>query len=129
MRHLLAQRGAQHQFLEHRRHHRVAVDVEVTLESDTNFYTGITGDISEGGLFIATHAPPPPGAEVQFSLHLPGANEAWAVRGVVRWVREAEACGWGVSPGCGVQFTDVPAAALDAIAEFVRRRETIYFDV
>ena len=34
---------------------RFDLEVKVDLESDHNFYTGLTQNISAGGLFIATH--------------------------------------------------------------------------
>ena len=34
---------------------RFDLEVKVDLESDHNFYTGLTQNISSGGVFIATH--------------------------------------------------------------------------
>jgi uncharacterized protein (TIGR02266 family) len=106
----------------------VPLDISVTLESDDNFYAGFTGDISEGGLFIATDNPPPVGATVSFRLHLPGEPHGWDIKGVVRWVRRDETGGANVRPGCGVQFTEIPMEAVVEISDFVLKRETILFE-
>ena len=47
---------------EQRREKRAPLEVEVSLESENNFYSGITGNVSRGGVFIATYTPPPKGA-------------------------------------------------------------------
>ncbi len=39
-----------------RKHTRITLKTEVHLGSESNFYTGFTNDISEGGVFISTHA-------------------------------------------------------------------------
>ena len=38
-----------------RRYPRHDVELEVTMESESNFYMGLTENLSEGGIFIATH--------------------------------------------------------------------------
>jgi len=38
-----------------RAHVRHDVELEVSLESESNFYMGLTENLSEGGLFIAIH--------------------------------------------------------------------------
>ncbi len=114
---------------EMRAHRRAPLTVEVTLESENNFYTGITGDVSEGGVFIATYTAPPVGATVELVLSLPHSTEVFDVRGVVRWVRPLDACGHGLVPGCGIQWTEISHEALSAIHAFVQGRDTIFFEV
>src|SRR5205085_1377769 len=70
-----------------RAHERALLEVAVTLESDNNFYAGITNDISEGGVFIAMDHPPPIGREIGFDLRLHEDGPVWQVIGLVRWVR------------------------------------------
>ncbi len=36
---------------------RVELSVEIDVDTDSNFYTGFTENISTGGIFIATHTP------------------------------------------------------------------------
>ena len=36
-----------------RAHRRLALELEVTLQSDSNFYIGLTENLSDGGIFVA----------------------------------------------------------------------------
>jgi uncharacterized protein (TIGR02266 family) len=112
-----------------RSHERVPVEVAVSMESENNFYAGITDNISEGGVFIATVTPPARGTVVDLQLSLPGYEAPFAVRGVVRWIREPQASCEGMPPGCGIQWLEMTRETLMAIHHFVQRRETILFDV
>lgn len=112
---------------ERRQKERFALDVEVTLTSEHNFYTGFTQDISEGGLFISSHEGLPVGTELTFSLKL--GRGVVSCRGVVRWVREPSPYLEGVPPGMGVEFVDLPTKVADAINAFVLdRRDSIFYD-
>ena len=48
---------------------RHAYETEVSLESGSNFYTGLTQDLSAGGLFIATHQILPLGSSLRDSIN------------------------------------------------------------
>lgn len=67
---------------------RVSVSVDIHLASDSHFFSGLSGDISEGGLFVSTYRPLPVGSEVDLEFSLPGADETLHARGEVRWLRE-----------------------------------------
>jgi len=110
-----------------RSHTRAPLHVEVSLESDHNFWTGLTNDISEGGLFVATYDPPRVGEVIDVELDLPGAGHH-KVEGVVRWVRDAVIASDGNPPGCGVQWLTIAPEALEAIAAFVAHRDTIFYE-
>ena len=114
--------------VELRAHDRVAIEVEVTLESENNFYDGITSDLSEGGVFIATFVPPKIGERLAMDLRLPGSTESFRVEGVVRWVRELRVACDGVPPGFGLQWTELSPEAHLAIQRFVAQRDTIFFE-
>ena len=115
--------------VQRRAHVRAPLEVEVTLESEHNFYTGISNDISEGGVFVATHTPPPVGAAVELSLVLPGSAEEFAIVGRVCWVRDLDAACEGCPPGCGIEWVQISPAAVALIQRFVSRRDTILYDV
>ena len=53
---------------------RFDLEVKVDLESDHNFYTGLTQNISAGGLFIATHQLRRIGDYIKVSFSLPGST-------------------------------------------------------
>lgn len=110
-----------------RQHRRVDLHVEITLESESNFYAGVSNNVSEGGVFVFTHAAPPVGATVTLSLGLPNAGR-FALAGVVRWVRDDDVC-HGSLPGCGIQWLELPTAARIAIEHFVRSRDTELYEL
>jgi len=105
---------------------RVPLEVEVTLESDHNFFTGVANNLSEGGIFVATAHPPPIGSEVGFELVLGG--ERFLVMGVVRWVRDERAASSGAPAGCGVKWVHLEDGALVAINHFVDVRQTDFYE-
>ncbi len=109
-----------------RAHKRAPLEIEVSLESEHNFYAGIAGNVSEGGLFIATHMPPPTGAAVEVHLQLQG--NKFDIEGEVCWTRDAEHSSEWLPAGCGIRWLRVSDAALQAISEFVDGRETILFE-
>ena len=112
-----------------RRHVRVPFEVEVNVESDHNFYTGFTQNISEGGIFIATSKPMPLGSKIAFSFRLVGDAAPVNIYGVVRWIRESSRFTDDAPAGMGVQFVDLHPAAADQINQFIQRqRDTIFYD-
>ena len=113
---------------EQRAHERAAIEVEVNLASEHDFYTGITSDLSEGGVFAATHVPAKLGERLAMDLRLPGCAETYRVEGIVRWVRDLRMACDGVSPGFGMQFTALPPDAIDAIQRFVAQPDSIFFE-
>jgi len=104
---------------------RAAIETEVTMESDSNFYGGFTEDVSVGGLFIATHRCLPVGTPVDLRFTL--GSRRISSSGVVRWVREIDDKNPEMSPGVGVQFTSLPQEAQDEIARFVNRRDPVFY--
>ena len=108
---------------------RYAVAVTVTFESDHNFYTGLTSDLSGGGLFVATHQIRPVGERVLLRLTLPTSREPIDTITEVRWVRATEMPGGGGESGMGLQFLQLAPKAKEAIKAFLKRRDSIFFDV
>ena len=58
---------------------RFDLEVKVDLESDHNFYTGLTQNISAGGLFIATHHLRRIGDRITLKFQLPGTDQSVTV--------------------------------------------------
>ncbi len=112
---------------ERRRSERVALSAEVGLRSESNFYTGFSDDISEGGLFVATYKLLPVGARLQVSFGLPSGEEIVA-EAEVRWVRDPIAGEMSLSPGMGVRFTSIAAEQLAAIRTFMLVRPPMFYD-
>jgi uncharacterized protein (TIGR02266 family) len=107
---------------------RVDLDVAITLESDHNFYTGLTQDISTGGLFVATHHLRRVGERITVSFTLPGRNEPIAMETEVRWIRSFPGAGADVPVGMGLRFVNLSSEAKFAIASFLRHRDSLFYD-
>jgi uncharacterized protein (TIGR02266 family) len=106
---------------------RVKSELELEFKDETHFYAGITQDISQGGVFIATYNVFPVGSRLELGFRLPGGAEVRA-RGVVRWVR-GEAEPEEERPGMGVAFTELSEAALTAIAAYCQKRAPLYIEL
>jgi len=106
---------------------RKTVQAEVDFESDTNFYTGFSDELDEGGgLFVATVNVLEPGAQVEVQLLMPNRVRV-STPGVVRWVREVNDAQPEIFPGMGVELVDLPEAVRGAIRRFTAVREPLFF--
>ncbi len=110
-----------------RRHSRYAVELDVSMSSDHNFYAGFAENLSEGGVFVATHSLKAVGSVVELSINLPGCEAPVHVRGEVRWVREYSERS-DVPPGIGIRFVDLGAEAAHAISAFLSHRDPLFYD-
>jgi uncharacterized protein (TIGR02266 family) len=112
----------------HRRNaERVAAEIEIGFNSDSNFYSGFSENISEGGVFVATYQKHRIGDRHVVQLMLPGIEQPVQANVVVRWVREADAA-HDVKPGYGMQFVDLTDAARETIERFVRKRAPMFYE-
>jgi uncharacterized protein (TIGR02266 family) len=114
---------------ERRSEPRIELEVEVGLETDHNFYTGLTQDISNGGLFVATSIIYRVGERLRVRFTLPGRAEAITAEAEVRWVRDPRAMKTDSPEGIGLRFVELPADAQVEIGNFLSRRESLYYDV
>jgi uncharacterized protein (TIGR02266 family) len=105
---------------------RVRFEAEVTLESDHNFFTSFSHNISEGGIFIAMHQLHSPGTLVDLAFTLPGGRRV-ECQGEVCWVRDCPSTNT-LAPGVGVRFRDLPGEALADIRRFVAQRDPLFFE-
>jgi uncharacterized protein (TIGR02266 family) len=108
---------------------RFDLEVKVDLESDHNFYTGLTQNISSGGLFIATHHIRKIGERITLNFTLPGNPKPVVVETEVRWIRENSALMRAHGEqGMGVRFINLSPEAQQAIDAFLQSRESLYYD-
>ncbi len=105
---------------------RVKMQAAIDLGSDSNFFTGFSTNISEGGLFVATVAHFEVGTSVDLHFSLPGGKRL-DVKGIVRWSREVNDKTPDIFPGVGVQFADLSPEAAQAIHRFVSEREPMFY--
>jgi uncharacterized protein (TIGR02266 family) len=110
-----------------RRLQRTAIEADIGFQSDNNFFTGFSEDISTGGIFIATFDDRPIGSEMTVNFTLPDGHLVSAM-GVVRWIREYNDTTPDVQPGMGVQFTDLANDDRGRINSFLERREPLFYD-
>lgn len=103
---------------------RVSVEVEIGLTTESQIYTGLSLDVSTGGVFVATYDPAPPGTAVSLHFVLPDQHVVNA-DGVVRWTRAATP---DAPPGMGVAFVSLSPESLGHIAAFCASRPPLYFD-
>ena len=103
---------------ERRSDERIPIKTEVSLASDSQFFAGLTGNISKGGLFVATYQPMPIGSAVKMQIALPDGD--LQATGVVRWIREASS---GALPGVGVAFDPLDDTSAERIASFCALRD------
>lgn len=101
---------------------RIPAAVEVSLETDYDFYAGTTGDFSYGGVFVMTETPPPPGSEVRLAIHLPDGGTVTA-SGCVRWVRTPDLAEPERPAGCGIAWQALDRRSLVAVRRFVTKRQ------
>ena len=108
---------------------RFDLEVKVDLESDHNFYTGLTQNISAGGLFIATHQLRRIGDHIKVKFSLPGSAAPISIDTEVRWIRENSLLHrFDGSTGMGVRFIDLAPEASQAILAFLQNRDSLYYD-
>lgn len=105
-----------------RAHRRCGAELAVTLHSKSNFYTGLTENISEGGVFIATDEPHEVGSAIAMTVHLADGAEPLVIIGEVRWVRQC------APRGLGVRFTSLTDEGRRRIANFTKRRGPLFYE-
>lgn len=110
-----------------REHQRYSVELEVSVQSEHNFYAGLAENLSAGGLFIATHQLQKVGSKIELSLRLPDSEQVFEIQGEVRWVRLYNEHS-DTPPGLGIRFMDLPSGASAAIDRFLAQREPLFFD-
>lgn len=99
------------------------------FETETNFYTGLTQDISSGGLFVATHNLKPVGSKFMLQFKLPGASVAMELEVEVRWLRETSSLHRSDGPhGMGVRFVNLTNEQRSRIELFLKQRESLFYD-
>jgi uncharacterized protein (TIGR02266 family) len=106
---------------------RMAIEADVGFQSDSNFYTGFTEDVSEGGLFVATYQLLDLGTETAVSFTLPDGHLVSAMC-KVRWVRELNEMTPDMHPGMGLQFVSLSGEDKSAIEAFLSHRPAMFYD-
>ena len=107
---------------------RAAMEANIGATTESNFFVGFSGEISEGGVFIATYTALERGQPVTVTVTLPGGFET-KVDGVVRFVRDSMDFAADSEPGIGVQFkSGLPHDTRELILRFIRKRAPMFYD-
>ncbi len=107
---------------------RASLHASVDLSSEHNFWTGLTMNISEGGLFVATYNVVPIGTVLVVNMLIPFEHDPIVTLAEVRWTRECSEQ-TDVPPGLGLRFVDTDEASLAKIRRFVMTlREPLFFE-
>lgn len=110
---------------EKRESERVSLAVDIHLSSDSHFFSGLSGDISEGGLFLSTYRALAVGSPVALEFSLPGAKDAVRAKGEVRWLREHST---GQPQGVGIAFEELADDDRERIHRFCTMRPPLYYE-
>lgn len=100
-----------------RRFTRKQVTVKIGMKTPHGLWAGLTENVSEGGLFVATQAPFVLGDTVIVHLSLAGHVGRLPVTCRVKWIRPDT--GGGMLPGMGLEFMDLAADALEQLRSFI----------
>ncbi|MCP4500262.1 MAG: PilZ domain-containing protein [Deltaproteobacteria bacterium] len=111
-----------------RKHERVNLEVSVTLNGEDTFYTGITENISEGGVFVFTSCPWPLNTKVDLSLFI-GDDVPFFLSTTIRWIREDD--GSELPAGMGLQFDDLSREDEKKVKDFLKKngKDTEFYDL
>jgi uncharacterized protein (TIGR02266 family) len=104
---------------------REKLEANVGATTESNFFVGFSGEIGEGGVFIATYVKLAIGALVEVLITLPG-GYASTIPGIVRFVRDP--MDMESEPGVGVRFEKLTAEQRELILRFIRKRPPMFYD-
>jgi uncharacterized protein (TIGR02266 family) len=111
---------------EQRRVPRVPLEIEVGIDTHTNFYVGFCENVSAGGLFVATFRLLPVGTAIQLTFTLPDETPV-SVNAVVRWIRDPHDLEVrDVPPGMGLQFVNLGAVEKAHVEAYVAMRDPMF---
>ncbi len=106
---------------------RAQLAVKVGMEHGNAFFTGFSGNISSGGLFVATHNLLDLGSQLELFFEMPDGHEV-AVVGEVRWVREYNPDATDAPPGMGLRFLNLSHDDQILVDRYIANHETIFYD-
>lgn len=105
---------------------RLEIEVDVGIEGDHTFFTGKMGDLSRGGLFVATDEPLPVETELLLSFLLPDGYRVTA-EAIVAWVRIPRYRPDELPSGMGIKFVELKEKDAHAIQHFLKVRPAFHY--
>jgi uncharacterized protein (TIGR02266 family) len=99
---------------------RVPYYSQVTIRDDNDLFYGMTGDISSGGLFVATFDRLPKEGEIRLSFSLPDDKTSIIdTKGRVVWLNSKNRPVSPLPEGFGVEFSSISSEEYQAIKEYI----------
>ena len=96
---------------------RIPIETDVTVGGHGRVQSGVSIDVSMGGLFVAAYAPLPVGTRVSVRFRLPTGSVV--ASGAVRWVRDARP---GRIAGMGIELTEMSDEDRETLRRFCGNR-------
>ncbi|MCZ7683278.1 MAG: PilZ domain-containing protein [Sandaracinaceae bacterium] len=106
---------------------REHVEANLGANTESNFYVGFSGEISQGGVFVSTYNILPKDSPVRVLITLPG-NLSTEVDGHVRFVRDPMDMSAESEPGMGIAFDGLEKDSRELILRFIRKRPPMFYD-
>jgi uncharacterized protein (TIGR02266 family) len=106
---------------------RQDLEVNVGATTESNFFVGFSGEVGEGGVFVATYEVHPRGTPIHMLVTLPGGFQ-FQTDGIVRFVRDPLDFSADAEPGMGVQFAQLDAKHRELVLRFIRKRPPMFYD-
>jgi len=106
---------------------REHVEANLGATTESNFYVGFSGEVSQGGVFVATYSILAKGTPVRVLVTLPG-NLSTEVDGHVRFVRDPMDMASDSEPGMGIGFDGLAKEPRELILRFIRKRPPMFYD-
>ena len=105
---------------ERRVYERIDVEWSVDCETEQTFlYASIT-NISEMGIFVATHEPLEVGTRLTLRFAMPGDEAPFILLGQVQWVNPIRMLSDNPNPGMGIRFVNLSSENRERIISSVR---------
>ena len=106
---------------------RTEVEANLGASTETNFFVGFSGEIADGGVFVATYTTLERSTPVMLLLTLPGGFEI-RLPGVVRFVRDPMDFSSSSEPGIGIAFENLTEEHRQLMLRFISKRAPIFYD-
>lgn len=106
---------------------RTQLEANIGATTESNFFVGFSGEISEGGVFLGTYEVLPLGTAVDLLVTLPGGFET-RIDGRVAFARDPLDFSADAHPGMGIRFDALAQDQRDLILRFIRKRAPMFYD-
>jgi type IV pilus assembly protein PilZ len=104
--------------VDRRREPRTPINIRIDYQTVDTFFSEFASNINQGGLYIKSSAPLPPGTRLNIQFLLPSRSKPIQVEGEVVWVNEKTTK--GIHPGMGIRFAELTPDVKAEINELVR---------